>query len=109
MARALETAVANELERRSLEFGYVKTSGGGEVDFLVRHPDGSTELVQVCADLGNADTLARELQALTEAAEEHPYATRRLIVLNSDGVAAVKAPAVIVQPVHEWLLQGPKP
>jgi hypothetical protein len=67
-------------------------------------PPGDTELVQVCADLGNADTLARELQALADTENEYPQATRRLIVLNSDGVIAVKAPAVTVQPAYEWLL-----
>ncbi|MEN9675192.1 MAG: hypothetical protein RIS76_1088 [Verrucomicrobiota bacterium] len=108
VGRALETAVANELERRAMDIGYVKTTGGREVDFLVRNPSGGTELVQVCADLGNADTVARELQALADAGEEHPHAARRLIVLNSDGVGAVKAPGVTVQPAYEWLLQGAK-
>ena len=61
----------------------------------------------MCADLGNADTLARELQALADAEKEYPQATRRLIVLNSDDVIAVKAPGVTVQPANEWLLQGP--
>ena len=43
VGRALETAVANELERRALDIGYVKTSGGREVDFLVRNRAGGTE------------------------------------------------------------------
>jgi len=66
VGRALETAVANELERCGMEIGYQQTLRGREVDFLVRHPAGGTELVQVCADLANADTLTRELQAFTD-------------------------------------------
>lgn len=106
VGRALETVVANELARRAMDIGYVKTLSGREVDFLVRNPAGGIEMVQVCADLGNADTLARELQALSDAREEYPDAACRLIVLNSDGVADVKAPGVTVQPAYEWLLQA---
>lgn len=106
VGRALETVVANELARRAMDIGYVKTLSGREVDFLVRNPAGGIEMVQVCADLGNADTLARELQALSDARDEYPDAACRLIVLNSDGVADVKAPGVTVQPAYEWLLQA---
>ena len=38
LGHALETAVFNELERRGLDVGYVKTLEGLEVDFLTRHP-----------------------------------------------------------------------
>jgi hypothetical protein len=56
--------VLNELERRGAEVGYVKTGDGLEVDFLARHPAGAQELIQVCADLSAADTLARFLLLL---------------------------------------------
>ncbi|MFQ5741241.1 MAG: DUF4143 domain-containing protein [Acidobacteriota bacterium] len=47
---ALETAVLNEIERRRAEVGYVKTSEGFEVDFLVDYPSAISELIQVCAE-----------------------------------------------------------
>lgn len=103
---ALETVVLVELERRGLEVGYVKTAEGFEVDFLARHATKDPELIQVCADARNPETLAREVRALTEAAKTHPRAVQRLLVLDQDGVSGVNAPGVEVQPAYEWLLQG---
>jgi hypothetical protein len=74
------------------------------VDFLVRYLPGGEELVQVCADPSASETLARELRALTEAASEHPRATRRLLVLDRDQALGVTAQGVVAQPAYEWLL-----
>jgi hypothetical protein len=70
------------------------------VDFLVRFHDGREELIQVCAELGTAETRERECQALAEAAREHPRATQRLLVLNSDQRAVQVPEAVTVQPAY---------
>jgi predicted AAA+ superfamily ATPase len=107
LGHALETAVLNELERRRAEVGYVKTADGLEADFLARHPAGGEELIQVCADVSSPETLSRELRALVAAAKEHPRATRRLLVLNRDGLTQVEASGVEVQPAYEWLLAEP--
>ena len=42
---ALETAVLIELERRRCTVTYVRTTGGYEVDFLARDPEGRHELI----------------------------------------------------------------
>ena len=104
VGHALETAVFNELERRRMDVGYVKTGSGLEVDFLARHPAGGEHLIQVSADLTDPKTLARELRAMTEAAHQYPQAIRRLLVLNRDALAGVAIPGIIVQPAYEWLL-----
>lgn len=104
LGHALETAVLNELERRGAEVGYVKTSGGLEVDFLARRPAAGEELIQVCADVSTPETLAREVRALVTAAPEHPRAVRRLLVLDRDALARASQPEVAVQPAYEWLL-----
>ncbi|HET7626224.1 MAG TPA: ATP-binding protein [Verrucomicrobiae bacterium] len=101
---ALETIVLVELERRGMEAGYVKTDAGFEVDFLARHAVKGAELIQVCADVRNAETLAREIRALSEAAKIYPRATRRLLVSDQDSMASVNAPEMEVQPAYEWLL-----
>ncbi|MFA5844568.1 MAG: ATP-binding protein [Coriobacteriia bacterium] len=108
VGHALETAVLNELERRGMEVGYVKTGDGLEVDFLARRPAGGEELIQVCADLSSPETRARELRALTAAAEDHPRATQRLLVLDRDALARADAPGVDVLPAYEWLLAAPE-
>ncbi len=105
VGHALETAVLVELERRGAEVCYVKTDNGFEVDFLVRYPGAGTELLQVCADVRNSETLARELHALTAAAKTYPRATQRLLVLDRDALSGVNAPGVKVQPAYEWLLE----
>jgi predicted AAA+ superfamily ATPase len=104
---ALETAVANELERRGGEVGYVKTESGLEVDFLARPPARRAELIQVCSDATDPQTLARELRALAEARALHPRATRRLLVLDRDALPRSAPPEVEVQPAYEWLLTAP--
>lgn len=107
VGHALETVVLNEIERRRAEVGYVKTTDGLEVDFLIRPRAGREELIQVSADLTNAKTRDRELRALAEAGEEHPRAARRLLVLDRDAVGGARAPGVSVQPAYEWLLSEP--
>jgi hypothetical protein len=108
LGHALETATLNELERRRAEIGYVKTADGLEVDFLARQPAGGEELLQVCADVARPEVLDRELGALAAAAAEHPRAVRRLLVLDRDAVARVRARGVEAQPAYEWLLAAPE-
>lgn len=107
LGHALETAVLNELERRGAELGYVKTADGLEVDFLARHPVAGQELIQVCADLSDPKTLSRELRALDAAAQEHPHAALRLLVLDRDALAQAGAAAAGVRPAYEWMLEVP--
>jgi len=101
---ALETVVLCELERRKAEVGYVKTTSGYEVDFHARFPDGSEELIQVCADLSAEDTMERELRALREAAVKHPRARRCILVLDRDITDKVNVAGVTVETVPDWLL-----
>jgi predicted AAA+ superfamily ATPase len=107
LGHALETVILNELERRKVEAGYVKTADGLEVDFLARYRDAGEELIQVCADLRSAETAARELRAFEAAAIEHPRARRLLLVLDRDSAGEIKVPGVEVQPAYEWLLGEP--
>lgn len=106
VGHALETVVLNELERRKASPSYVRTPGGFEVDFHARYPGGREELLQVCADLSDPETRARELRALSEAAVNHPHAVRRVLVLGQETFGSATTPNVIVQPAYEWLLAG---
>jgi uncharacterized protein len=103
LGHALETCVMLELERRGAEIAYVRTASGQEVDFLVRYPTGKQELIQVCADLAAPGTREREMNALQEAAGEHPKASLHLITLEMP--VGAKAPAPIaVHAAGDWLL-----
>lgn len=84
--------------------GYVRTRQDLEVDFRVRFADGTPELIQVCADLADVGTQARELRALEDAAREEPDCARRVMVPERPAVALRASSGVVVQSVCEWLL-----
>ena len=75
---ALETAVLQELQRRGKQVNYVRTPAGFEVDLYARGVTSAETLIQVCADLDNPDTLAREVRALQDAAQDWPNATLQI-------------------------------
>lgn len=112
---ALETMVLVELLRRHADVRYVRTESGREVDFIARFPSGRPELIQVCADLSDPDTLERELRSLLEAAAQYPDARRLILTLNrSTGLSGFAEPAgsagwpdgIEVLPAYEWMLSS---
>lgn len=105
---ALGTAVLLELRRRGADVDYLRTSGGFEVDFLARFPDGQRILIQVCADLSEPATRHRELRALVEALEEPGAREARAIVISLDRLAPKSEWPEMITWSHaaEWLLEG---
>jgi hypothetical protein len=102
---ALETVVRVELERRGMDVTYVRTREGHEVDFLARRAGERPALIQVCADLDDAEVRGREFRALLEAAKEHSRASLHLVTLTPE--SAVGSPdEVRVQSAATWLLGG---
>ena len=106
LGHALETAVLVELERRRCEVTYVRTAEGYEVDFLARGPTGEADLIQVCVDLSDPATAAREFRALDSAARQFPFARKRLLTLTHDALPEEVPSGFEVQTAYEWLLQG---
>lgn len=102
---ALETAVLHELLRRGAAVDYVVTPGGFEVDFCARWPEGRTWLVQVCADLSNAATLAREVRALQDARSLWPGARAMLVALSAPAVLSLPAD-IEWHRASTWLLEA---
>lgn len=107
---ALETAVLVELERRGSEVTYVRTPEGYEVDFLARHADGTSELIQACADASDPSTAERELRALASACDVHRGASATLLTMNRAGLPD-DAPRGVRGNVracaaHEWMLEA---
>lgn len=100
---ALETVVLHELQRRAAEVAYVRTAAGFEVDFHARGPSGQEALIQVCALIDDADTLAREVRALRDAAPAWPQATLHLIVLDWSPHLPLPA-GVQLHRAMDWLL-----
>lgn len=92
-----------ELLRRGAEVGYVRTGEEFEVDFLARFPDGRQELIQACADLGDAATREREARALLAASREHPRAGLSLITLTPESGRNIP-PEIQIHNAAIWLL-----
>jgi hypothetical protein len=110
LGHALETVVQTELERRGCERGYVRTPEGYEVDFLATPLTGKTALIQVCADLSQAETREREFRALVSARKERRNPSAWLLTLTTNDAVAAQAAApkgVRVQAAWEWLLTPP--
>jgi uncharacterized protein len=105
VGHALETAVLHELLRRGAAVDYVLTSGGFEVDFCARWPEGRAWLVQVCADLSDAATLAREVRALQDARSLWPGARAMLVALSAPAVVSLPA-GIEVHRASAWLLEA---
>lgn len=106
IAHALETVVWHELQRRGYETAYVRTVAGFQVDFSARSPSGDDVLIQVCAELDDPATLAREVRALQDAATASPHATLHLIAL--DVSPGLQLPASVqLHRAADWLLSSP--
>lgn len=105
LGHALETVIRIELERRGLMVTYIRTRGGYEVDFLARSPGGEQALIQVCADLGDPQTVEREVRALQEASQNFPGAQQLLITLTPE-VGIEVPPSIKVYSATAWLLKN---
>jgi len=68
--RYMENLVFLELKRRNKEVYYYQTKEGYEVDFLIKDLHGIKELIQVCYEVSNEETLKREIRALLHAKDD---------------------------------------
>lgn len=77
---------------------------GAHLDFLARHPDGSMDLIQVCADASDPGTAEREVRALVEARSMFPPARCLLLSATQDGLPVDLPPGIEAGPAYEWML-----
>ncbi len=108
--RILENVVCRELfNRKSREYGlevyYYKSLSGNEVDFVIKKGTKIKQLIQVCYDLGQAETKAREIKALLKASLE--LRCQNLLIITSDYEAEeeVKGKRIKYVPLWKWLLE----
>lgn len=105
LGHCLETAVLLELLRRGCEVHYLKTKEGYEVDFLAVDMEGKMQLIQVCADLSDENTLSREIRSLITAKELYPHAKAILLHLNPVFAEPPNLPSTIdIQPALAWFI-----
>jgi uncharacterized protein len=105
VGHSLEVMVQGELQRRGATLAYVKTRRGFEVDFLARFSNRGEQLIQVCADLSNANTLQREIRALEDASLDYPNAEKLILVLYPSDVLLAQAAGVQALTAWAWALE----
>lgn len=104
----LENLVFTALRRVTSEIFYFKSRGGREVDFIVRMPDRSRMLVQVCASLADPLTRKREVTALGEAMAELGLPAGTIVTRGDEEQITVAAGRIDVLPAWRFLLSLPE-
>lgn len=106
LGRLLENQVFVELLRRDYIPGktlfYYRTRNDKEIDFVTRKDTKVEQLIQVCYDMTSEKTRKRELDALTEAAEEL-HCDNLLIITNAQlDIIEWKDKKIVVKPVSQF-------
>lgn len=101
----LENAVYLALRQKGYEeIFYYKTPSGKEVDFLAQNIKGEVHLYQVCLNLDDAKTRAREIEALTEAALEIGLKQAVIITLQHEETIDVEGVHIKLESYATWVL-----
>ncbi|MBI2565297.1 ATP-binding protein [Candidatus Woesearchaeota archaeon] len=103
--RIYENIVAIQLKRSKKEVYYWHNTQNKEVDFVIKNRDKVEQLIQVCYDLLEEKTKAREIKSLVNASAE--LKCNKLLVLteNYEGEEKVKNKKIEFIPLWKWLLQ----
>jgi predicted AAA+ superfamily ATPase len=83
---------------------YYRTKGGREVDFIIRLPDRSRLLVQVCESIVEPQTRKREMAALGKAMAELGLQSSVIVTRGTDEEITVEGGKIKVTPAWRFLL-----
>jgi len=98
----LENMVFMHLRRGGYDAEYVNTKDGREVDFFTRHRiSGETQLIQVCWEMSDERTFARELKGLKSAMDELSLPTGTIVTWDDETVVEDR---IKVIPIWKWLI-----
>lgn len=100
--QSLETLVFMHLRRGGYDVDYLNTKDGREVDFFTRDRiSGETQLIQVCWEMSDKKTFARELHGLKSAMDELSLQTGTIVTWDDETVIENK---IKIIPIWKWLL-----
>lgn len=100
--RMLENIVFIELKRRGYDIYYYREKK--ECDFVLRQNGTIIAAIQVCQDLENAATRAREFEGLIAALEQYSLIEGLIITENNEETAIADNHKILVVPIWKWLL-----
>lgn len=103
--RTLENIVFVELKRRGHDIFYY--TGSNECDFILREGSHTQQVIQVCIELYDPSTKAREIAGLVEAMNKFSLSEGLIITEHEEGEETVeidnKKYHVIIKPIWKWL------
>ena len=106
LGRLLENQVFVELMRRGYDTDktmfYYRSRNDKEVDFVLRKGTHIEQLVQVCYDMSSPKTEKREVDSLTECAEELNCSHLVVVTNNEERVIEKDGYRINVVPVSKW-------
>ena len=102
--RIYENIVFIELLRQGKEVYYWKSPHNYEIDFVVKKGTKITELIQVCADISEKKTHAREIRGILEAASEFNLKKALIITREFEGETIEDGMEITFLPIWKWLI-----
>jgi len=98
----LENMVFMHLRRNGYDVEYVCTQEGHEVDFFARSKNsGEAQLIQVCWEMSDKKTAAREVKGLKSAMSEYAFSSGTIVTWDDE---ARLDDGIEVIPAWKWLL-----
>ena len=108
IGRLYENLVAIELLRKNKEGYYFETKEGYEVDFVIKQGTRVNQLIQVCYDLSNEETMKREIRGLLHASKQLKCKNLLIITDDYEGVKEISwfgiKRKIKYMPLWKWLL-----
>jgi predicted AAA+ superfamily ATPase len=103
--RTLENIVFVELKRRGHDIFYYQ--GSKECDFIVREGFRTQQVIQVCIELFDPSTKAREVAGLVEAMDKFSLSQGLIITENEEGSEIIEIKGkeyhIVIKPIWKWL------
>lgn len=114
LGRLAENVVAIALWRRQLageiELSFWKNKEHEEVDFVIRERGQTSKLIQVCWDLSDPHTRAREFRALVKAGADlrcdDLVCLSRGVAQDEDFTWNGRTARIVVTPIEQWLARA---
>lgn len=105
--KKMENIVYLELMRRMApltEIYYWKNTMQEEVDFIIKKGNRISELIQVCSDTNEEETLKRETRALVKAGEELKCPNLTIITDDAESEKEAGGKKIRLIPLWKWLI-----
>ncbi len=104
-----ENLVFLQLLRSNCEIYYWQDDKGLEVDFVVKEGLKASRLIQVCSDISDADTRAREINGLVSGLEYFGIPEGTVITSDQFEEEKVDGKKIRYVPLWYWLLETEEP